>query len=204
MLSFHRIPFRLFTAIAVVSTVFVLSGCNTARKKNPEPEKIYLTRFYLEADQQVPPNLTTRVKMPLSETEVVVGSRPFLTESNIVNVELVQVEVGPPEAADTALALAFYFDRNGTSAFFPLTANNVGKRILLTINSQPVGLMPIQGPVSTGEWLTFTELKDEQMPETITALRETTTYIQTEIEADSWLAQKRKQRAKEEKNSLTQ
>src|SRR5262245_42693642 len=79
-----RFWFHLVTAVVGLS---LLSGCQSPEKVDYTPT---LPRFFLEqADKTV-----VTATLPKSGVQIVTGSKPVFTEGDVVNVELMQVELG--------------------------------------------------------------------------------------------------------------
>ena len=111
--------------------------------------------------------------MPLSGVEFHVGSDPVLRELDITDVELVKVDLG--------LVLLFKFTPEASRSLYRITAGSLGKRLLLKINGNPIGVRIINKPSGDGTWMTFTELSDEALTELVLSLRETTAKIRAKL-----------------------
>ena len=120
-------------------------------------------RFHLENNHAATRGAVQPWRMPVSGVAVTVNALPALMEDDIINVELVEVELGR--------CLLFEFNRPGARALLALTAANPGQRLLLLIEGAPVGLRVIEGPEASGQWLTFTELSDPELETLVLRLK---------------------------------
>ena len=153
--------FRRALAVPIVGLIlWSMLGCMTADSGQPAPR----VRFHLENAHATSRGGIVPIQMPVSGIEVVVNRLPVLMEEDLVNVELVEVELGQ--------CLLFEFSRVGSRALYEVTATKQGNRLLLMVDGVPVGLRVIDGPVATGQWLTFTELTPETEADLVVRLRE--------------------------------
>lgn len=140
--------------LVVAGALAILSATTACQSRKPQ-EPIFVARFHLETAPNLPAPWAVPMELPRSGTTLAVVRSPVLTETDLANVELVQVELG--------LCLLFQFTEFGARNLFQVTGGNLGRRLVLAVNGQPVGVRIIDGPVSNGNWLTFTELEDDEV-----------------------------------------
>lgn len=156
-----RVHFVLFSVLGLV----LLAGCHSTSRRRADA--VY-ARFFLEGQGT---NVATAV-LPVSEVRIPVSAKPVLSEFDIVNVELVQVELGR--------CLLFQFTPSATRDLYRLTASNQGRRLVLFFDGQPVGARRIDAPISEGTVLIFVERPDETLPALVKALKATSVELQQE------------------------
>jgi hypothetical protein len=105
--------------------------------------------------------------------QVAVGSKPVFTEGDIVNVELMQVDLGK--------CLMFQFTPTAARDLYRVTASNQGRRLVLVLNDLPVGARRIEGPLGEGAVLVFVEMPDEALPVLVDNLKKTSIVLQREV-----------------------
>lgn len=149
----------------LLAACMLASGC----RSNDSGDTLYAARFYLETSPKLPASWVQTLTMPVSETEIHVSMQPVITEIDIINVELVQLDFGK--------ALMFELNRAGGVELYQATVASIGKRLVLTINGIPVGVRQIDRPISDATLITFTELDDAALDEMIANLRETTVLL---------------------------
>jgi len=136
---------------AALLAFLVLSGCRT-----PEPSPLdqpLLARFFLEAAPGTP---AVAVQMPVSKVLLNINPKPVLVEYDVASVEFTKVSLG--------WCLFFRFTPAAARDLYRLTAANPGKRLVLTLNDNPVAVRPIDQVIPDGNLLTFVELPSDQLP----------------------------------------
>jgi hypothetical protein len=164
-------PFAVGVLRAGLGAIFLggwlallMAGCQST----PE-EKNYVTtlaRFFLET----PSDRSVAVTLPQSGVQVAVGSKPVFTEGDIVNVELMQVDLGK--------CLMFQLTPSAARDLYRVTASNQGKRLVLVINDVAVGARHIERPLLEGALLVFVELPDASLPTLVENLKKTSGTLQ--------------------------
>ena len=94
---------------------------------------------------------------------------PVFSETDLVNVDLVKVDLG--------LCLSFDLNDSAGRDLYRLTVNRQGRRLVLSLNNAPVGVRMIDQPLSSGNILIFVELPDEELEELVTNLKKTTEEV---------------------------
>lgn len=140
----------------------ILSGCRTADKKAEEGP---WARFYMESSSAG----AVLTQLPLSEVKLSIAPKPVLTEFDITNVELVQVELGR--------CLLFQFTGSAARDLYRMTVAHQGKRLVLIVDGSPLGVRRIDGPVSDGNLMLFVEMPDSALPELQAKLKKSAATI---------------------------
>jgi hypothetical protein len=123
------------------------SGCMSTKKKKYDQAVV---RLLLEADQA---NAGAVVRLPQSGLVIPVEPKAHFTEYDIEACEVVDNELGK--------SLVFRFTSQAGRDLFRLSVPNQGKRIITTINGQPVGARRIERPLAQGVFVTYVELPTE-------------------------------------------
>jgi len=145
----------------------LLGGCASTEK--PKGYVPTVARFFLENGN----NEGIPVKLPQSGVSLMLNSKPVITEGDIVNVDLVQVDLGK--------CLLFHLTPAGVRDFYRLSVSHQGRRLALQIDGIVVGARRIDGPITNGMIFVFVELPDAALPALVDKLRMTSTEIQREI-----------------------
>lgn len=142
-------------------------ACASGRK--PTDYTPTVARFFVENAQQA----GTPILLPRSGVRISVNSKPVITEGDIVNVELVQVELGK--------CLLFQLTPAATRDFYRMSVTQQGRRIVLTIDGNPVGARRIDGAITDGAVFVFVELPDESLPRLVENLKKYSAALQLEL-----------------------
>ena len=146
-------------------------GC----KKEEEPEDMAVPRLHAETRSARYGSMTTRVMtLPVSGTQITVREEPLVNEFDIRNVEMVEVELGP--------ALLLQVSEKAARALYRQSVGNRGRRIVLTVNANPVGARRVNQVIDDGNFYTFVEVPDEKLEELVLELRETVEYLRANRE----------------------
>jgi hypothetical protein len=157
-----RIMIRSFVALLVC----VAFGCQSASKPRDKPTQ---ARFFLEAGS----GEGTSVLLPQSGVQVTVNSKPVITEGDIVNVELVQVELGK--------ALMFQLTPTASRDFYRLSGTHQGRRLVLVVDGETLGARRIDGAIMNGVVFVFVEIPEAAMPALVENLKKSSVALQKEI-----------------------
>ena len=144
-----------------------LAACqSSSKKKDYTPVQ---ARFFLEeADARA-----VVVTLPKSGVRVAIGPKPVFTEGDIVNVELMQVDLGK--------CLLFQLTPAAARDLYRVSASNQGRRLVLFLNNVPVGARRMEGPFSDGAVLAFVEIPDADLPVLVDNLKKTSVEIQRAV-----------------------
>ncbi len=148
----------------LVGIFLFLGGCQTTKKMDFDP---VVARFYIEMNPSEGYNQP--IRLPVSGTSLAVHPDPVFSETDLVNVDLVKVDLG--------LCLSFDLNDSAGRDLYRLTVNRQGRRLILSLNNAPVGVRMIDQPLSSGNILIFVELPDEELEELVTNLKKTTEEV---------------------------
>lgn len=155
-----------FIVLALV--VFgLVGGCGSS----PAPKDYTPTaaRFFLESGS----GDGTPVALPQSGVRLTVNSRPVIAETDIVNVELVQVDLGK--------CLLFQLTPAASRDFYRLSVTHQGRRLVVLIDGVPLGARRIDGAIMNGGIYVFVEVPDAALPTLVENLKKTAAALQREI-----------------------
>jgi hypothetical protein len=143
--------------------VLAAAGCQSAAPRDYTPT---LARFFLESSD--PRALS--VELPKSGVRLSIAPTPALTEGDIVNVEVMQVDLGR--------CLMFQLTPSAARDLYRFTAANQGARLVLMINGAAFGARRIDGPVEGGTLFIFAEVDDASLSGLVTNLKRTSADVQ--------------------------
>lgn len=166
MLAFlYRIPMGL---CLLASVAIMLSGCQSSKV---DPTEFVRARFLIEASQN--DDYAAIVTLPVSLVQVPVKGEAIVSEFDFAAIELAEVELGK--------CLVFVLKPTAARAFYQLSAANLGKRLVLLLNNEPLGVRRINNPISDGRIYMFLEVTDSNLEELAEKLRETNIDIQKQL-----------------------
>lgn len=145
----------------------LLGGC--AGSSTPKDYKPTLARFFLESAT----GDGTPITLPKSSVRLAVNPKPVVTEGDIVNVEIVQVELGK--------CLFFQLSPTATRDFYRMSVSHQGRRLVLVINDVPLGARRIDGAITNGVIYVFAEMPDAELPALVANLKKTSIALQKEL-----------------------
>lgn len=149
--------------------MFILLAVAGCRSTTPPPGHApKLARFFIEAAD----NRSTTVALPQSGVRVAVNAQPVLTEGDIVDVAVAEVELGK--------CLMFQIAPGATRDLYRLTASHQGRRLVLVIDGAALGARRIDGPITDGVLFIFVEVPDDALPGLVAELKKSTKVIQRE------------------------
>jgi len=102
-----------------------------------------------------------------------VNPKPVITEGDVVNVELVQVDLGK--------CLMFQLTPSAARDFYRLSGTHQGRRLVLLINDVAIGARRLDGAMADGLVYIFVEMPDDQLPELVVRLKGSSIAYQREI-----------------------
>lgn len=147
--------------------LLLLAGCQS---KDPRDVASVLPRFFLEAGGDA---AGTPLVLPKSGVNLRVNSKPVITEGDILDAELVQVELGK--------CLMFKLTPSAARDFYRLSGSHQGRRLVLVINDDPLGARRIDGAIADGVIFIFVETPEEQLPGLVEKLKQSAAATQREI-----------------------
>lgn len=136
-----------------------------------DPSDFMRARFLVEA----PPGdeYAAIVTLPVSRIQVPVKGEAIVSEFDFAAIEMAEVELGK--------CLVFVLKPTAARAFYQLSASNLGKRLVLVINGEPIGVRRINNPIADGKVYIFLEVTDSKLEELVERLRETNIEIQKQL-----------------------
>jgi hypothetical protein len=81
-----------------------------------------------------------------------------------MNIELVEVDMG--------MALLLQLSERGARELYRGSVTNMGGRIVLTVNGNPIGARRIDGAIQDGNFYTFVEVDEAELGALVLDLRE--------------------------------
>ncbi len=146
------------------------AGCMSSKtKKKNYP--VAVVRFLLEADAT---NAGAMVRLPQSGVAIPVEAKAHFTEYDIEGCDVVDNELGK--------SLVFKFTSAASRDLFRLSVPNQGKRVVTTINGQPVGARRIDRPLAQGVLVTYVEIPDEELEKLARNIVRTSKDLRDELE----------------------
>ncbi len=144
--------------------VLFLSGCQSSPK--PATYEPLIVRFFLETrlgEAGVP------LHLPISGVGVTVAAKPILVEYDILNAEVARVELGN--------CLLLQFTPAAARDLYRLSVASMGRRLVLTLNDEPVGARRIEQAIGDGTILVFVERPDAELPGLVGRIKRTSADI---------------------------
>ena len=145
----------------------LLAGC--ASKPRVPPESIVRVRFMLEAAD----NRSLSLELPRSGVRIAVNPQPVVTEFDVIEAAVAKVELGR--------CLMFRLTPSATRDLYRLTGTNQGRRLVLTVDGNPLGARRIEAPIADGTIFVFAELPDEALAKLVEDVRASSAELQREI-----------------------
>lgn len=152
-----------------LSAVVAAGLCGCQSENVPRDYKQMRSRFFLESATGDGTPLT----LPQSSVRVTVNSQPVLSEGDIANVELVQVDLGK--------CLLFQLTPAASRDFYRLSVTHVGRRLVLVIDGAPMGARRIDGAIANGTVFVFVEVPETALPALVDNLKKSSLAFQREL-----------------------
>lgn len=149
-----------------VTALLALAGCATPAPKDFTPTQ---ARLFLESTDTSAP----AVKLPKSGVIVSISSKAIITEGDIVDADVAQVELGR--------CLLLRLTPAAARDLYRLTVVNQGRRLVLLLNGVALGARPIDGPFAEGTVLIFVEMTDAELTTLVRDLKRTSAELQKEM-----------------------
>jgi len=154
---------KVIKFMASLGLLLLATACHTAGSRNVTPT---IARFFLEAAD----GRGVLMTLPRSGVQVAVGAKPVFTEFDIVDVDVVDVELGK--------CLEFKFTTAAGRDLYRLTGVSQGRRLVLSLDGKPIGARRIDRPFNDATVLIFVETSDEALPGMAENLRQTALALQ--------------------------
>lgn len=139
------------------------AGCATRSDVGPPA----FARWYLETDRSDAVTLT----LPESGVRIAVEPKPVLTEYDLVHIELSETELGR--------GVRFQFTRAAARDLQRLWTAHAGRRLVLTVEGEPLGVWRADSGGGAGELVVFVELADAALPAFVRQLQHTTDAVRS-------------------------
>jgi len=136
--------------LVVIGFIGTMGGCSG---KPTLPR--HTVWFSFEATPLLPPALVKNVVLPYSEVAITISSKPAFPPEEIIDVELVQVELG--------YCLAFQVGPQVSIPLYQTSMLNLGKKIVLMNGSQALGFRLLDVPIMDGQIYIFVEMSESEM-----------------------------------------
>lgn len=146
------------------SGVFFLTACSSAPKQ-PAYQPV-VVRFFLETR---PGEAGVPLQLPVSGVGVTVAAKPILVEYDVLNAEVARVELGN--------CLLLQFTPAAARDLYRLSVAGMGRRLVLTLNDEPVGARRIEQAIGDGTILVFVERPDADLPGLVGRIKRTSADI---------------------------
>jgi hypothetical protein len=144
-----------------------VAGCGSvATPKDYTPTQ---ARLFLESADRSAPS----VRLPTSGAVVAVSPKAIITEGDIVDAEVMQVELGR--------CLLLRLTPTAARDLYRLTVVNQGRRLVLTLNDVALGARVIDAPLAEGAVLIFVEVPEAELPALVRNLKLTSAELQRAI-----------------------
>ena len=156
---------RAFLSI-LTGGALLLTGCQQGRTPVPPTA---VARFLIESDAT---NAGVVVTLPASGVQVRTVPKPVITEFDLAGVAEVQVDLGR--------CLLFQLTPAASRDLYRLSAQNIGRRLVLLINGQALGARVIDRPLEPGTLFIFLEVPDTALKTMVEDLNRTTAWLQQE------------------------
>ena len=150
-----------------VAVVLGLGGCSSSKKI--DRADALAPRFHVEAGPGAP---GVPVVLPVSDARIRVTPQPVLTEYDVTRVELVSGGVAP--------ALRFELTPAAAQALERLSATSAGRRLVLVIRGEAVGVRVLEEPITDGRVVVFVERPEATVATLATRLQRSLALWQRE------------------------
>lgn len=155
--------------ISALGLAWLWCGCGCQSTAAPRDYTAMSARFFLEAANAD----GTPLILPQSGVRLSVNSKPVITEGDIVNVELVQVDLGK--------CLLIQLTPPATRDFYRLSVAHQGRRLVMMVNDRAIGARRIDGAITNGVVYVFVEVPEEDLPALVHNLKESSVAMQREL-----------------------
>jgi hypothetical protein len=153
-----------FRPIILLAVSLVLSACQSTTP--PTDYDPVVVRFFLETR---PGEAGVPLHLPVSGVSVTVAAKPILVEYDILNAEVARVELGD--------CLMLQLTPAAGRDLYRLSVASMGRRLVLTLNDEPVGARRIEQAIGDGTILVFVERPDAELPGLVERIKRTSADI---------------------------
>jgi hypothetical protein len=155
--------------ISVCVALVLTGGLAGCRNRTADATPAVVPRFLIESDAG---RGAIGVTLPVSGVHVRVAPKPVITEYDITSVAEARVDLGN--------CLLFQLTPAASRDLYRLSAENIGRRLVLLINGRPLGARVIDRPLEAGMLLIFVEVPDASLPALVDDLNHTAGVMQRE------------------------
>ncbi len=113
-----------------------------------------------------------KVIMPVSKTEIHVLREPVVGEYEIINIDMVQFDLG--------IGVQIHVTERGARALYRNSVTHRGQRIVLLANDRAIGARTIDGDMTDGRFYMYLEMPDDEVEQFVLDLRESIAELQTQ------------------------
>ncbi len=156
---------RNYLLVLLILTGLVLTACQTSSPKEPATAPL-IARFYLEAK---PDEAAVTVHLPQSGINLNVAPKPVFSEYDLSDAEIARVELG--------LCLQVKFTPAATRDLYRLSVPAQGRRLVLSLNDEFLGVHRIEHAMADGLVLIFIEVPEERLPALVKQLKNTSAEL---------------------------
>ncbi|MFM7241599.1 MAG: hypothetical protein ACKO3A_05780 [Opitutia bacterium] len=114
-----------------------------------------IASVFIEAPPSTGPSMKLYVELPVSGLRIPVLTTALVKAESVLNTDV--VEAGPQDMRQVFLLVQV--DRKSGADIMQLTAEAVGKQLVLVVNESAVGIMRIEGQIVDGNLLFHVEQK---------------------------------------------
>jgi hypothetical protein len=145
----------------------VLGACQSSRMSGDF--KPTMARFHLEANDGEGKTVT----LPQSGVTARINAQPIISEGDIIDVDLVQVDLGK--------CLMFKLTPSASRDFYRMSVTHNGRRLVLMLDQIALGARRIDGAITDGTIYVFVEMADEHLPALVSDLKRSAFAVQREL-----------------------
>ena len=156
-------------SLGIVGMALLLAvGCGTTTRPSRDFVRTQARLFLESTDGDAP-----MVRLPRSGVAIAVSPKAVITEGDIVNAEVVQVDLGRCLMLEVTPA--------ASRDLYRLTGSNQGRRLVLTLNDVALGVRQIDRAIEGGALLLFVEITDAELATLVVNLKRTSEELQKEF-----------------------
>lgn len=161
---------------------FFTAGCWTIDRTKVRGE-VHSVQFYVETSKFEPSSRSKTLKMHRSLEEIPVENKPIIRPVDIQTVNLVQFSYVEGGDGNPEVLFEFQLTPDASRRLYILTSytRGHGRRVVMTMDGNPIGCMRIYYPVKDGKWRTRAELSRQEKDEMCLKMRESFKKIQKSV-----------------------
>lgn len=148
----------------ILFALLALTACQQSPKALPHEPLV--ARLFLETR---PGEAGITIRLPVSGVAVNVAAKPVLVEYDLRNAETARVDLGACLLLQVSPAAA--------RDLYRLSVAATGRRLVLLLNDEPVGVHRIEQALADGAMLVYVERPDDELPAMVERLKRTTADI---------------------------